>query len=141
MSTCRGSDDIETQHIPSPTLPYLHLENFDALGNLKNAKKGILTIAIVAEWCGYCKEVIPILNEISSELYNNEEIFICLIDSTSSQLVELIDKKVARVKGFPTIIQYRNGKFKRTFDGSIKYGDSSVDGRTLDNLDEFILGK
>jgi thioredoxin len=57
-----------------------------------------------AEWCGPCKQIAPILEEISDENDNNLKILKLNIDENPS-----IPQKM-NVRGIPTLMLFRDGK-------------------------------
>jgi thioredoxin 1 len=74
-------------------------ENFD--DKIKNSKIALLDIW--AEWCGPCKTLSPIIEQVSSEL--PEEIVVGKMDA--EQNMEFL--KSMNVRNIPTIIFYKEG--------------------------------
>ncbi len=74
--------------------------NFDA-EVLKSDK--VVLVDFFAEWCGPCKMVAPILEEISSE---NEDIKVCKVNVDEAQ--ELAGKY--GVVSIPTLVVIKNGE-------------------------------
>ena len=66
-----------------------------------------------AEWCGPCKQIAPILEEISDENDNNLKILKLNIDENPS-----IPQKM-NVRGIPTLMLFRDGKLIDTKVGSL----------------------
>lgn len=89
----------------------LNKSNFDSHGNLKNSK-GLCTVMFYADWCGHCKRAKPVYSEISK--------MVCCQFSTSA--VDCVKQKelteTMKIKGYPTFLQFEDGKLKRQFDGN-----------------------
>ena len=66
-----------------------------------------------AEWCGPCKQIAPILEEISDENDDNLKILKLNIDENPS-----IPQKM-NVRGIPTLMLFRDGKLIDTKVGSL----------------------
>lgn len=67
-----------------------------------NNNKAIL-VDFWAEWCGPCKQLLPILEEISIDM-NNIEIFKINIDENPNTPTKY------GVRGIPTLILFKDGK-------------------------------
>lgn len=85
-----------------------------------------------APWCGHCKQLEPIYNELATKLAHHPDIVIAKMDSTANEHPSL------NVKGFPTIKFYKKGdkanpvdySGERTLDGFIAYLEKET-GRKL----------
>jgi len=77
-----------------------------------------------APWCGHCKALAPVWEELAAELSNVDNLVIAKMDSTANEVDGL------RVSGYPTLKFYAsNGK------------DEAVDhegGRTKDEFIEWL---
>jgi len=60
-------------------------------------------IEFYAPWCGHCKSLEPIWNQLGEEYANRKDIVIAKMDSTANE-VESVN-----VSGFPTIKFYQRG--------------------------------
>lgn len=72
-------------------------------------------ILYYATWCGYCTDFKPVYNEMA-KFY--KDITFTQVDIDKNQ--EMISKNnkmlyTYKVKSFPTIVLYKNGKYVRTF--------------------------
>ena len=66
-----------------------------------------------AEWCGPCKMIAPILDEIADEY--GDRIKICKIDIESNQATA----PKYGVKGIPTLMLFKNGEVEATKVGAL----------------------
>lgn len=79
-------------------------------------------IEFYAPWCGHCKSLAPVYDELGTTL-NEEEVVIAKMDATANDVPPGYD-----VRGFPTIYWKAKGK------GPVPYNG----GRELDNFIEYI---
>ena len=75
-------------------------ENFDQ--KIKNSEVAI--VDIWAEWCGPCKQLSPIIDEVSSEL--GDKVLVGKMDADAN----LDFVKTLNVRNIPTILYYKNGE-------------------------------
>lgn len=64
-----------------------------------------------AEWCGPCRSLSPILDELAEELGDRTKVVKVNVDSDGSLAQEY------GVRGIPTIIFFKNGKAAKTLVG------------------------
>ena len=74
-------------------------------------KKGIILVDFWAEWCGPCKMMAPVLNDLSEDLDANKAIG--KLDVQEFQSVAATYK----VRGIPTMILFKDGKEVNRFVG------------------------
>ena len=79
-------------------------ENF----NQEITNNDLLLVDFWAEWCGPCKQVGPILEEISNEMSNEIVIAKHNIDDNPNQPTKW------GVRGIPTMLLFKNGELKAT---------------------------
>jgi len=72
-----------------------------------------------APWCGHCKQLEPIYNELATKLANVTNLVIAKMDSTANEHPSL------NIRGFPTIKFYKKGEKSSPMDYS---GDRTLDG-------------
>ncbi|XP_033120554.1 protein disulfide-isomerase A3-like [Anneissia japonica] len=70
-------------------------KNFDKVVN--DDTKDVL-IEFYAPWCGHCKKLTPIYEELASKLANDENIVIAKMDATANDVPQPFE-----VRGFPTL--------------------------------------
>lgn len=91
-------------------------KNFDEL--VVNNEKWVL-LEIYAPWCGHCKKIAPIYEELAKKLEGHTDIVIAKMDGTTNE-----HSSVA-VKGFPTIKFYRSNDKQNAIDFD---GDRTLEG-------------
>jgi len=77
----------------------LNNDNYDEF-----TKDGVVLVDIWAEWCGPCKSLEPIINEISVEYSGKVKVGKCNIDSNMEKITGL------GIKNIPTTVLYKNGE-------------------------------
>ena len=88
---------------------------------------GFLSVEFYAPWCGHCKQLTPIWDELGEKYKDHETIVIAKMDSTANELEEI------KVQGFPTIKLIKAGDNsivdfdgERTEAGFVKFLDAQV---------------
>lgn len=76
-------------------------------------------LEVYAPWCGHCKQLAPIYDELAKKLQGINDIVIAKMDGTANEYAGL------NVQGFPTLKFYKKGKKSSPMDFS---GDRTVDG-------------
>lgn len=79
-------------------------KNFDEIVN--DESKDVL-IEFYAPWCGHCKKLVPIYDELAEKLKGESEITIAKMDATANDVPSLFN-----VRGFPTIFFVPKGDKK-----------------------------
>ena len=104
-------------------VPALHNRDFDERGNLK---KGFPKAVIVffAPWCGHCRHFAPTFAEFAASA-SGPKLLVGAVDGT--QETDLLRRIPYKIEGYPTVIGYRNGRYKQVFEGP----------RTLEALQSF----
>jgi len=82
-------------------------------------------VEFYAPWCGHCKQLAPVYEQVGAELSQIPSIVIAKIDATNNDINPLFG-----IKGFPTIKLFRSNDKQNPIDYE---GD-----RTKDDLIEFI---
>lgn len=75
------------------------------------SKKGKVLVDFYADWCGPCRMMGPIMEEIAEELKGEVEVFKVNVDDNQNLAVKY------NVMSIPTIILFENGEEKKSFIG------------------------
>uniref|UniRef100_A0A2P2HW17 protein disulfide-isomerase n=1 Tax=Hirondellea gigas TaxID=1518452 RepID=A0A2P2HW17_9CRUS len=120
------------QHLLSQDLPedwdknpvkVLVSTNFDEVAYDKS--KDVL-VEFYAPWCGHCKQLAPIYDQLAEKFQENSEILIAKMDATVNELEH------TKIQSFPTLKLYKKGDNE-----VVDYNGA----RTLDALSDFLEGK
>lgn len=122
------------QHLLSQEVPedwdknpvkVLVAKNFDEV--VFDKTKDVL-VEFYAPWCGHCKQLAPIYDQLGEKYKDNDAIVIAKIDSTANELEH------TKISSFPTIKMFRKGDNKvidynldRTLDEFVKFMDAGGD--------------
>lgn len=89
-------------------------------------ENGISFVKFFAPWCGHCKRLAPIWEDLGKKFLTNEDVHIIKVDCTLDASKELCNEQ--EVDGFPTLYLYRDGLKVAEYNGA----------RNLDDLYEFV---
>jgi len=72
-----------------------------------------------APWCGHCKKLAPIWDELAAEFDNDPEIVIAKMDSTENEVANV------NIRGYPTLFFYPAGEKKSSlpYSGAREFAD------------------
>lgn len=119
------------QHLLSQELPedwdktpvkVLVSTNFDEIAMDKN--KDVL-VEFYAPWCGHCKQLVPIYDQLGEKFKDNDAVVIAKMDATANELEH------TKITSFPTLKLYKKGdnevvnyNGERTLDAMAKFIES-----------------
>jgi len=86
----------------------LNKESFD---KVTSSKDKTLIIDFWAPWCGPCKALTPVLEELSSEMSDLVEVYKVNVDDNTELAQE------HGVQSIPTLLVYKNGSLSETIVG------------------------
>lgn len=86
----------------------LNSENFEK--EVLNSEKPVM-VNFFADWCGPCKMMAPIVEELATELYGKAKVGKINVDENPDIAVEY------NVMSIPTLIIFRNGKEEKRLVG------------------------
>jgi thioredoxin 1 len=108
----------------------LNNDNYDEF-----VKEGIVLVDIWAAWCGPCKMISPIVDEISSDYNGKIKVGKCDADANRDKVMEL------GVRNIPTIFFYKDGQIVETTHGAVNKKkltdiiDEILSSESVDNTD------
>ena len=94
--------------------------NKESFEKVTATKDKTLIIDFWAPWCGLCKALTPVLEELSSEMSDSVEVYKVNVDDNTDLAQE------HGVQSIPTILVYKNGSLSETIIG-LKTKDELVD--------------
>jgi len=97
-----------------------------------NKDKHVL-VEFYAPWCGHCKKLVPVYDELGEKYKDSEDIVIAKMDSTANEV------EGVSIRGFPTIKLFKKGDNEvvdydgaRDLDGFVKFLDKLSDKKEED---------
>lgn len=94
--------------------------NKESFEKVTSSKDKTLIIDFWAPWCGPCKALTPVLEELSSEMSDSVEVYKVNVDDNTELAQE------HGVQSIPTLLVYKNGSLSETIIG-LKTKDELVD--------------
>jgi protein disulfide isomerase len=97
--------NIKSEPIPEANdepVKTLVAKNFEEV--ISDSSKTVILVEFYAPWCGHCKKLAPVLDELGTHFKSNEGVVIAKMDATANTV-----RKDISVTGFPTIYAFQNG--------------------------------
>ena len=94
--------------------------NKESFEKVTSSKDKTLIIDFWAPWCGPCKALSPVLEELSSEMSDSVEVYKVNVDDNTELAQE------HGVQSIPTLLVYKNGSLSETIVG-LKTKDELID--------------
>ncbi|MDG0965057.1 MAG: thioredoxin [Opitutales bacterium] len=94
--------------------------NKESFEKVTSSKDKTLIIDFWAPWCGPCKALTPVLEELATEMSDSVEVYKVNVDDNTELAQE------HGVQSIPTILVYKNGSISETIIG-LKTKDELVD--------------
>jgi len=98
-------------------------KNFDEVA--RDQSKTVL-VSFVAPWCGHCKQMTPIYEELGQKYKDNADIIVAKMDATANELEDIKIQSFPTIKLFPKgsdeVIDYQGA---RTVEALAKFIDSN----------------
>jgi|JI9StandDraft_2_1071091.scaffolds.fasta_scaffold96281_1 protein disulfide-isomerase A1 len=113
------SASLKTEEVPAKQEGPVYVlvgKSFDEI--VMDPTKDVL-VEFYAPWCGHCKKIAPIYDEVAQKLSHNKNLIIAKMDSTANET----DK--VSIQGFPTIKFWPAGNKERPMDFE---GERTVEG-------------
>ncbi len=85
---------------------YLNELNFN-----QATENGVVLVDFFAEWCGPCKALSPVIDELASEFEGKASITKVNVDENSNIAAQF------GVRGIPTVVILKNGKLEKQLVG------------------------
>lgn len=112
------SDDIPASN--DEPVKIVVAKEFDKI--VRDPTKDVL-VMFYAPWCGHCKKLKPIWDELAKEMESNKDIVIAKVDSTTNEVPGIA------IKSYPTLKFYPKGN---------KKGVDAKVGRNLADLKKYL---
>ncbi|VEN62587.1 unnamed protein product [Callosobruchus maculatus] len=87
---------------------------------------GLSFVKFFAPWCGHCKRLSPIWDNLAEKFGKTNDVHISKVDCTLTANKQLCNDE--NIEGFPTLILYRDGIRISEYSGT----------RTLEDLSDFV---
>ena len=90
-----------------------YIENFEDFENMLSlSEETICIVDIFADWCGPCKRIAPVFEDLADKFYPKVQFFKVDVDE-SGELVNLFD-----ISAMPTFVFLKEGKVVKKVEGA-----------------------
>ncbi|HOK39498.1 MAG TPA: thioredoxin [bacterium] len=90
----------------SEKIIYLNSQNFNS-----TISSGIVLVDFYADWCGPCKMLAPVIEELAEDFAGKAKI--CKLNTDENQEIAMN----YNIRGIPTVIIFKDGEIKETLVG------------------------
>ena len=95
---------IKSEEVPAKNDDPVYVLVAKEFETVLNSGKDVM-VEFYAPWCGHCKKLAPIYDEVGAEFAKNDKVVVAKFDATANDVPD----SAFNVKGFPTLY-FKNGK-------------------------------
>jgi thioredoxin 1 len=107
--SCGGQSEAPKNNPNDPVSQILSGQEFDNI--VKNTKETLIVFDLYADWCGPCRLLAPVYNELAATHGNKVKFYRVNVDKTPEVASAL------QVRGIPYVIFLRNGEMVHAIQG------------------------
>ncbi|XP_060068667.1 protein disulfide-isomerase-like [Ylistrum balloti] len=112
-------------------------KNFDEVARDKSKD---VFVEFYAPWCGHCKQLVPIWNELGEKFKDNADVVIAKMDATANEIADVKVQSFPTLKYFPKnseeIIDYNGERTLESLVNFVTSGGKEGNGEADDDDDE-----
>jgi thioredoxin 1 len=107
--SCGGQTESKKNNLKDPVSQILSGQEFENI--VKNTKETLIVFDLYADWCGPCRLLAPVYNELAATHGHNVKFYRVNVDKTPEVASAL------QVQGIPYVIFLRNGEIVHAIQG------------------------